>query len=416
MYFHCANHSLDLSLQEIVREEDLMYEVFDFARSCSNFIRNSGKRRQHFKDVSSELEHTEEGNDATSSTIHSLFPTRWVVRNRCLLSIQNNWKTLMQLFAEISTDKATQREIREKANGILKKLHSMKILLGIRIAIFLFAPCESLARQLQAKSTTPCSAVSGSNILLNFLKDKRSDSTFDEIYDAVLIQAEELDIVEPIPGRQKRIPARYTNSETLNSAEGQFHTFRDKARQHFYSVLDHLVVSISDRFDQPGLSFAAEIERFILNAANGEEIVWTEKLNAYPEIQLEELKRELPLFKSVIAQGQLMKVSKSTNLHQVVEAFKNVPVTSRELIPNTQNLLRMMLTLPVTTATAERSFSGLRRLKTYLRSTMTQQRLSSIAICNFHKERLPFIAMKELCGAFVANSSGPERRFTFGNF
>ena len=35
---------------------------------------------------------------------------------------------------------------------------------------------------------------------------------------------------------------------------------------------------------------------------------------------------------------------------------------------------------------AERSFSGLRRLKTYLRSTMGQQRVSNIALINIKRE------------------------------
>ena len=37
-------------------------------------------------------------------------------------------------------------------------------------------------------------------------------------------------------------------------------------------------------------------------------------------------------------------------------------------------LLQLMYVLPATTATAKRSFSSLRRLKTYLHTTMTPQR------------------------------------------
>jgi hypothetical protein len=50
----------------------------------------------------------------------------------------------------------------------------------------------------------------------------------------------------------------------------------------------------------------------------------------------------------------------------------------------------IMLTMPVTSATAERSFSVLRRLKTYVRSTMNNDRkLSSLAL------------MHSLCGIVV---------------
>jgi len=40
----------------------------------------------------------------------------------------------------------------------------------------------------------------------------------------------------------------------------------------------------------------------------------------------------------------------------------------------------------VTTCTSERSFSSLRRLKTYLRSTMADNRLNGLAMLSIHRE------------------------------
>ena len=54
--------------------------------------------------------------------------------------------------------------------------------------------------------------------------------------------------------------------------------------------------------------------------------------------------------------------------------------------PNIHRLLTILATLPITTASAERSFSTLRRLKTYLRSTMSSERLTSIALLNIHPD------------------------------
>ena len=48
------------------------------------------------------------------------------------------------------------------------------------------------------------------------------------------------------------------------------------------------------------------------------------------------------------------------------------------LFPNVVVVLRVFLTLPVTVAQAERSFSALSRVKNVLRSTMCQDRLSSL--------------------------------------
>ncbi|KAJ8871113.1 hypothetical protein PR048_027417 [Dryococelus australis] len=48
--------------------------------------------------------------------------------------------------------------------------------------------------------------------------------------------------------------------------------------------------------------------------------------------------------------------------------------------PNIGVVLRILLTLPVTVASCERSFSKLKLIKTFLRSTMLQSRLSGLAI------------------------------------
>ena len=46
-----------------------------------------------------------------------------------------------------------------------------------------------------------------------------------------------------------------------------------------------------------------------------------------------------------------------------------------------------LLTYPVSTCTAERSFSSMKRLKTPLQSTMTDGRLSSLTILHIHKHK-----------------------------
>jgi len=43
--------------------------------------------------------------------------------------------------------------------------------------------------------------------------------------------------------------------------------------------------------------------------------------------------------------------------------------------------------MPVSTASAEKSFSVLKRLKTYLSNTMGAERLSSLALLNIHPSR-----------------------------
>ena len=61
-------------------------------------------------------------------------------------------------------------------------------------------------------------------------------------------------------------------------------------------------------------------------------------------------------------------------------------VTNEELYPSISTVLLILYTMPASTATTERSFSALRRLKTYLRTTMMQDRLTSLAVLHVHKD------------------------------
>ena len=56
------------------------------------------------------------------------------------------------------------------------------------------------------------------------------------------------------------------------------------------------------------------------------------------------------------------------------------------LFPNITELLHILCTLPVTSCSAERSFSGLKRIKTVLRSTMGNERLTSLALLHLHRD------------------------------
>ncbi|CAH1395522.1 unnamed protein product [Nezara viridula] len=58
---------------------------------------------------------------------------------------------------------------------------------------------------------------------------------------------------------------------------------------------------------------------------------------------------------------------------------------SARFYPNIRKLLHLLCILPVTSCTRERSFSSLKLIKTYLRSTMRENRLSGLALMNIHK-------------------------------
>ena len=64
----------------------------------------------------------------------------------------------------------------------------------------------------------------------------------------------------------------------------------------------------------------------------------------------------------------------------------------------------LILVAPATNATSQRSFSALRRLKTYFRTTMTQPRLNHLMLLHIHKEDCDKLNLEQCADDFCANS------------
>lgn len=73
--------------------------------------------------------------------------------------------------------------------------------------------------------------------------------------------------------------------------------------------------------------------------------------------------------------------------------------------PNISIALRILLTIPVSVATAERSFSKLKLIKNYLRSRMGQERLQNLAIISIESDFLKQLDMENLVNEFAKNKA-----------
>lgn len=79
-----------------------------------------------------------------------------------------------------------------------------------------------------------------------------------------------------------------------------------------------------------------------------------------------------------------------------------------------QSVMIIVLVMPATNATSEHSFSALRRVKSYLRSTMTQQRLNNLMVLHVHKERTDALNEVDIANELVGVSE--HRLRMFGKF
>jgi hAT family C-terminal dimerisation region len=102
------------------------------------------------------------------------------------------------------------------------------------------------------------------------------------------------------------------------------------------------------------------------------------------------------------------------NVTSFANFFRRKPSEVKSLFGQVDVLLRLLLVVPASSATAERSFSCLRRLKTFLRSTMSQSRLNHLAVLHVHQDRTDVLDLQAVFLEFVAKND--HRKRVFGNY
>ena len=155
-------------------------------------------------------------------------------------------------------------------------------------------------------------------------------------------------------------------------------------RAVFFPFVDTVLAQIEERF----LRHKSNWEKLLLilpskivsTSVKFETIV--ESLKFYEKFlagDLDEVKSEFLRWKQI-----WMDESDETRPKTVIEALH--ACVSFGTYPNFEILLKIFATLPITTASSERSFSSLKLIKTYLRSTITNDRLNGLALLNIHKD------------------------------
>ena len=100
-------------------------------------------------------------------------------------------------------------------------------------------------------------------------------------------------------------------------------------------------------------------------------------------IDVDDLITEMNIFQRLFASGKAL-----ISVAHVVNELKAIPNQSKKMFPLVLKVIKMLLVVPATSATAERSFSTMKRVKSYLRSAMGQERLNDLCyLCTKSKWR-----------------------------
>jgi len=90
---------------------------------------------------------------------------------------------------------------------------------------------------------------------------------------------------------------------------------------------------------------------------------------------------------------------------------KQLPLLVDVMLSEIHNLLRLYLTIPITSATSERTFSALKHVLTYLRSSMSERRLNSCVLAHVHKHFLDELDIVEVAKEFVLANDDRIKHF-----
>ena len=97
----------------------------------------------------------------------------------------------------------------------------------------------------------------------------------------------------------------------------------------------------------------------------------------------------------------------------IVAFFKALTKAECALMSQVETLLKLVLVMPATNAESERSFSAMRRVKNYLRSCMSEDRLNHLMLLHVHKHSTDTLDVVKVVNRFTAAAFG---RDSFGSF
>lgn len=242
-----------------------------------------------------------------------------------------------------------------------------------------------------------------------FFWKKSTEESFDYLYETCVDEANRLRLDPPVLPRLQRIPKKLLGD---GCQPFNFPDPKSRFRQKYFEFLETAATAIRSRYEQKGFQICIQIERLLLSALNQQchldKSVDHQQQSIEPEVNVtgtsgrhaiqkdlddicKHYKDDLDSRRLVTQLEVLRDVCRDRKINTVRDVCLCLMKYSSvydELFSEVARLLRLFLVIPATSATAERSFSTMRRLKTYLRSTMTAQRLNSVMVMHAHTDML----------------------------
>ena len=368
VYTHCASHSLNLcvvaacSVQSVKNMMSTMVEICLF---FSNSPKRQNELEQHIKSI--------EG--ARASKLVSMCKTRWVARIDTLELFFDLYPAVVKTFEVISEGDGWNTESCRSAESLLTCITKFQFHISFVVTKECLHYTRGITTSLQKRANDICQAYAEVSTVVAALKDVRENVEVKHKtwHDKAVTLGQKINASEPqIP---RRCSVQRSRSNTPAETPVEYYC-RIISIPFLDTMLSHLETRFSDIQQKSidGMKIVPSVLMDeVISTCTSQELVdnYSDDL---PSPSL--LESELDTWKhkwQSIPSKQLPDSPAAALTH-----------ANKNMYPNIHTILRLTCTLPVTSCECERSVSVLRRLKTYLRSSTGQDRLSGLALMHIH--------------------------------
>ncbi|XP_074300623.1 uncharacterized protein LOC141631915 [Silene latifolia] len=390
-YMPCGCHSLNLILCDMAETCGKARDFFGIIQRIYTIFANSNKRWKILQDNVKKL------------TLKPLSVTRWESRIESIKAIRFQIGDLREALLDVA-EKDNDSKIRSEAKSLaLNELGDFEFLVAIIIWYEMLYHVNLVSKSLQSKDMFIDVAIKEMKGLVTFFEEFRETGLGNAIEEAKKI-ALEININPVFPQRRVIRRKRQFDENQDNPSMVNNQCAEESFRVHYFLfIVDQAISSLKWRFEKYqefenvfGFLFTSERllsmedKRLKLCCTGLEDAL---KKDEQPDINGNDLYMELKFLRGVLPKEKLGAV-------EVLNYLKNF-----SCFPNVIISYRVMLTIPVTVASAERSFSKLKLLKSYLRTTMSQERLNGLALIAIENDMLEQLEYKDIVNVFASQNA-----------
>lgn len=329
----------------------------------------------------------------TSQTLKSLSATRWSARDDACRALMNDWEQVFEALHTIAEDPTQKPITRSEAQGLINSLDTLETAFMTVFWGFILERLNKSNKILQSVDIDLSSVVGIYDSLIQLIASLRGK------FDYFEEKAKKLSSVDSYKTDLRRKKRRKLQHDETRTNEVEFSSRENFRINTYLVIIDKLSAELTKRreaYVAINEKFKAIIDFEKMSLLELEEA--GEHLRAhYPEDLEDTLVPELLHLKSHFA--SLDPKIKPTNPLSLGKWLREEKL--HQVYPMIDIAVRMFTCTAAANCTAERSFSCLKRIKSYLRSTMTEKRLNALAIMCIEEETLQKIDLNKIIDRFA---------------